>query len=282
MGRAAESQVAEPGSLGRAAESQVVQVVQVVSLLKRYQRSKMSTDEFEIQLLVEYSSAAKSSSEPEVIAKHIALYEKQLLTCKSKGLISNSKDFDALLYFLKAKHELLRETFVESVPAQSMLGSIAHDQAFKGRLRKAIALLNQAIELNDDPDYRLIRAKVYQELKDKPAALQDLEYLLNNYRESEIYSEARKLKDEIETSQSKCFVATAVYGSPLAPEVMVFRQYRDVRLRRNWLGCLAISVYERISPPLANWIKKRPTARYWVQRYVLTPALWFVQRFVSQ
>ena len=70
---------------------------------------------------------------------------------------------------------------------------------------------------------------------------------------------------------SKCFVATAAYGSALAPQVVTLRQYRDNRLRTNQLGRWAIAAYERLSPPLADWISERPVARAWVCRLLLEP-----------
>ena len=77
----------------------------------------------------------------------------------------------------------------------------------------------------------------------------------------------------------KCFVATAAYGSSLAPEVMTLRRLRDTRLRGNRLGRWAIRVYERYSPPLADWIAERPVARSLVQRVVLTPVIRAARRW---
>jgi hypothetical protein len=70
---------------------------------------------------------------------------------------------------------------------------------------------------------------------------------------------------------SKCFVATAAYGTALAPQVVTLRQYRDSHLRTHPLGRWAIAAYERLSPPLADWISERPVARAWVCRVVLEP-----------
>jgi hypothetical protein len=50
----------------------------------------------------------------------------------------------------------------------------------------------------------------------------------------------------------KCFIATAAYGSALAPQVVTLRAFRDDRLRQSRLGRWMIDVYERCSPPLAD------------------------------
>ncbi|MBN1581380.1 MAG: hypothetical protein JXA89_11825, partial [Anaerolineae bacterium] len=78
-----------------------------------------------------------------------------------------------------------------------------------------------------------------------------------------------------------CFIATAAYGSALAPQVVTLCHFRDTRLRSRRLGRWVIGVYERCSPPLAAWIADRPTARVWVQRLLLSPAIWLVRRWLA-
>ena len=72
-------------------------------------------------------------------------------------------------------------------------------------------------------------------------------------------------------ADSKCFVATAAYGSALAPQVITLRQFRDARLRTHLLGRWAIAAYAHLSPPLADWVSEHPMARVWVCRLVLEP-----------
>ena len=78
--------------------------------------------------------------------------------------------------------------------------------------------------------------------------------------------------------KSVCFIATAAYGSSLAPEVVLLRQFRDTRLRHNRIGNWTILVYETLSPPLADWISKRNRVRFWIQRFILSPLARFVER----
>jgi hypothetical protein len=67
-----------------------------------------------------------------------------------------------------------------------------------------------------------------------------------------------------------CFIATAAYGSPLAEEVQILRQFRDIYLAKTALGRRIITLYETHSPPFANFISHHETARS-VTRALLWP-----------
>lgn len=55
-----------------------------------------------------------------------------------------------------------------------------------------------------------------------------------------------------------CFIATAVYGSYDAPQVVGLRRFRDEKLMSYSIGRLFIAVYYQLSPPLAQWLKNSP------------------------
>jgi parallel beta-helix repeat protein len=58
-----------------------------------------------------------------------------------------------------------------------------------------------------------------------------------------------------------CFVVTATYGTPFAPEVQRFRRYRDSVLLKNVAGRLFIRTYYVIGPKLAGIIRRVPLLR---------------------
>lgn len=67
-------------------------------------------------------------------------------------------------------------------------------------------------------------------------------------------------------SSGGCYVATAVYGSYEAPEVMVLRKFRDERLQRTVLGRNFIAVYYAVSPSLAQHLPKYRNLSLWIRR----------------
>jgi DNA polymerase III epsilon subunit family exonuclease len=54
-----------------------------------------------------------------------------------------------------------------------------------------------------------------------------------------------------------CYIATAVYGSYEAPEVLVLRRFRDTVLKRYSLGKMFISFYYLASPSIAQRLKNK-------------------------
>lgn len=54
-----------------------------------------------------------------------------------------------------------------------------------------------------------------------------------------------------------CYIATAVYGSYDAPEVLILRSFRDNRLSKSLFGRAFIKIYYKVSPPIAVWMKDK-------------------------
>lgn len=89
------------------------------------------------------------------------------------------------------------------------------------------------------------------------------------------FSQRRSLlqntKIEINKALGGCFIATAAYGSSLAPEIDVLRSFREDILRPTHFGQWFIQFYEKFSPPMADWIARKPLAKVIVQKLFLTP-----------
>jgi hypothetical protein len=71
---------------------------------------------------------------------------------------------------------------------------------------------------------------------------------------------------------SGCFIATAAYGSPMAPQIQVLRDFRDQCLLTNLVGEALVDFYYQISPPIAEFITEHPALKP-VVRAGLVPAV---------
>jgi hypothetical protein len=74
-----------------------------------------------------------------------------------------------------------------------------------------------------------------------------------------------------------CFVATAAYGTPLAPEIDALRRFRDRQLSATAPGRALVEAYQTYGPRAARVIARHDDLRGWV-RGVLTPLIALVRR----
>jgi hypothetical protein len=77
-----------------------------------------------------------------------------------------------------------------------------------------------------------------------------------------------------------CFIATAAYGSKLAPAVHILRDFRDSVLLPNLAGRKLVAWYYTLSPPIADYIAERPRMKSLV-RAVLLPLV-MISLFLMQ
>jgi hypothetical protein len=69
-----------------------------------------------------------------------------------------------------------------------------------------------------------------------------------------------------------CFIATAAYGTPMAEEIQILREFRDEYLLTNPVGKGLVNFYYQVSPPIAEFITEHPSLKPMV-RAGLLPAV---------
>jgi hypothetical protein len=75
------------------------------------------------------------------------------------------------------------------------------------------------------------------------------------------------------STKARCFIATSAFQSDGAIEVQQLRLWRDLDLRNHFLGNTAISAYERLSPPVAEFLDLFPGLKP-VVRLALRAFIW--------
>jgi len=58
-----------------------------------------------------------------------------------------------------------------------------------------------------------------------------------------------------------CFIATAAYGTPMAEEIQILREFRDEYLLTNSMGQGFVDIYYKLSPPIADFITDHPSLK---------------------
>lgn len=90
---------------------------------------------------------------------------------------------------------------------------------------------------------------------------------------SELGIEAAGEVEKANAKSGMCFIATAVYGSNTAPEVSLFRDFRDEVLISSRLGSLFVELYYLVSPPIAWVISKSEVPKLATRYLILVPLL---------
>ena len=78
------------------------------------------------------------------------------------------------------------------------------------------------------------------------------------------------------SSKGYCFIATAAYGSYLAPEVQLLERFKNDYLLKSRAGRTVVAVYYRVSPPIAAYIGPRPYLRG-ITRCMLAPVVYSIK-----
>jgi outer membrane protein assembly factor BamB len=77
---------------------------------------------------------------------------------------------------------------------------------------------------------------------------------------------------EVAPSDGGCFIATAAYGTPMAEEIEILREFRDGYLLTNSLGQALVDIYYEMSPPMAEFITEHSSLKP-IVRAGLLPAV---------
>jgi DMSO/TMAO reductase YedYZ molybdopterin-dependent catalytic subunit len=78
-------------------------------------------------------------------------------------------------------------------------------------------------------------------------------------------------------SDSRCFIATAAYGTPTAEQINVLREFRDSVLLQNSMGSAFVTLYYQLSPPIAHFIAGNEVLRTFVREMLVDPLVWIVE-----
>ena len=99
----------------------------------------------------------------------------------------------------------------------------------------------------------------------------------------QLFKETGYARFDLSGGGAYCFIATAAYsGEPDrgVRELRILRRFRDSYLLKSLLGRKLVEVYYTVSPPLADYISKRPWARK-ITMILLKPVVWSCERILE-
>ena len=80
------------------------------------------------------------------------------------------------------------------------------------------------------------------------------------------------IRADFQATSSPCCTATAAFGTPMAREIGILREFRDEYLLANRMGTVLVDFYYTVSPPVAEFITEHPGLKPMV-RAGLAPAV---------
>lgn len=86
-------------------------------------------------------------------------------------------------------------------------------------------------------------------------------------------------KPEDASSSSSCYIATVCYGNNMAPEVIKFREFRDVFLKNYSIGRQFIRLYYNNAESLSIKLSRRPLVNALIKNLVLNPIYLVIRIF---
>jgi hypothetical protein len=139
------------------------------------------------------------------------------------------------------------------------------------------------VSIVDDGGYLLAEGVNYAVIPITPGVSANLTILSSTYLSGKLRSFGEKLVLTIGfdvgrdatltiTVPEVCFIATAAYGTPMAEEIQILREFRDEYLLTNPLGQALVDIYYGVSPPVAEFITEHPSLKP-IVRAGLLPAV---------
>jgi len=100
--------------------------------------------------------------------------------------------------------------------------------------------------------------------------------------DSEIWKTSAENRPLTASSGYDCFVATAAYGTPLAIEIQILREFRDKHMMKHEIGKHFIYWYESNGPKLAALLNRHPKLKPLVRQFIIQPIIYLIKNYTDE
>jgi hypothetical protein len=177
------------------------------------------------------------------------------------------------IVFDKKPGELLPETFKDSARTKeiTVVASVLWDLVriydtsprYGDRQKKAATKLATFLQFSPLHGEIVRKARQFEATAKNPGVIKDF------------------IKQADKTS-GRCFIATACFYDQNAEEVLILRAFRDLYLKKYFLGNSFVFLYETVSPPIATVIREHDIPRRLLRPPLRAFALWLSSRLNLQ
>lgn len=157
------------------------------------------------------------------------------------------------------------------------------DQEMRGKLKEVNDTASVSEYLPVRKAARNLLASVTTGTTDEAVrAIEKMGEACNNYFAQANTADESSQEDGSSNSEepdSDCFIATAAYGTHLATDIDVLRDFRDENLKTNAPGRLFIDAYYKVGPVAADVIEESSILRAYTRHIVVKPLVQAVELF---
>lgn len=155
----------------------------------------------------------------------------------------------------------------------------------RGTHKKAYECYENALKLVSDPAteadirYRFALACRVLVIAGKDTVIENFEKVIQLVgADSELGIECAKELEKEKSRKDGCFIATAVYDSYNAPEVIILREFRDEVLLKTNYGRAIVRYYYMVSPLVAKFISRKELLKKWVKLIMTEPIVRYLRK----
>lgn len=177
-------------------------------------------------------------------------------------------------------------TAIEHCPKEpAPYNNIGVIYAKSGDVATAINYFKKAVEIEPNPDEPDVFANLgfaYFQMGNKTEAMEFMNIAAQRGHQKAVQFLQSQQDQNSDEKKGGCFIATAVYGSPHADEVIILREFRDKYLLSSQFGRQIVSLYYSLCPLILNLMERIDFLKGIIKHSLIVPLVKFTKRISEE